>query len=214
MNYLIYQIRKCLNADCYLRYPVLLGKEDTEKCPRCRSNTEILYDGRIEPENNQSSFKLEGTGLEVILDNIRSTWNVGSMFRTADGVGMRHLYLCGITPTPDNSRVAKTSLGAETTIPWTYHADGVLLARSLKEKGAKLWALEGGINASAIEDISIQDTEHNIVLVVGNEISGVDPGILELCEKIWCIPMRGVKRSLNAAVAFGIAAYFLTTKPR
>lgn len=183
-------------------------------CPRCRSNTEILYEGRIEPENNQSSIKLDGTGLEVILDNIRSTWNVGSMFRTADGVGIRHFYLCGITPTPDNSRVAKTSLGAETSIPWTYHADGVLLARSLKEKGAKLWALEGGNNASAIEGISIQDTKHNIVLVVGNEISGVDPEILDLCEKIWCIPMRGVKRSLNAAVAFGIAAYFLTTKPR
>ena len=209
MRKIFYQIRKCQREDCSLRYPVLIGDARSEDCPRCRGRTEIVLERGIEEEQKPAGVVGNEFQLEALLDNIRSAWNVGSMFRTADGMGMRGLYLCGITPTPENPRVAKTALGAEAAVPWTYHPDGVQLAETLKEKGASLWALEEGPKASALGFRRNPNVEKQVVLVVGNEIFGVDPGILELCERIFYIPMRGIKRSLNAAVAFGIAAHIL-----
>ena len=119
------------------------------------------------------------------------------------------MHLCGITPTPDNPKLAKTALGAERCVPWTQHKDGVAAAISLRDQGLRLWALEGGPRAESLFEISVDSQDPPIVLVVGSEISGVDPGILELCEKVLCLPMQGVKNTLNVAVAFGIAAYFL-----
>jgi tRNA G18 (ribose-2'-O)-methylase SpoU len=147
--------------------------------------------------------------MEVLLDNIRSVLNVGSMFRTADGAGIQHVHLCGITPTPDNRKLAKTALGAEDHVPWTHHNDGTAAAALLKDLGFQLWALEGGPGAEFLFDVVTEPLEGPLVLVVGNEVSGIDPGILAHCHRILQIPMMGVKNSLNVAVAFGIAAYAL-----
>ncbi len=148
--------------------------------------------------------------LEALLDNIRSAWNVGSMFRTADGLGIHRLHLCGMTPTPENPKVVKTSLGAERNVEWRQYNDGLQAARSLMEQGLHLWALEDCPQAESLVNVRLPPPEEQVVLVVGNEISGVDPEILSLCERVILIPMQGVKRSFNAAVAFGIAVYYLS----
>ena len=148
----------------------------------------------------------------ALLDNIRSALNVGSAFRIADGAGLTHLYLCGITPTPEeNESIAKTSLGAELIISWSQHRNALDLADSLKEQGTLMIALESTPNALSIYDFQLHTSfTQQIVLMIGSETAGVDPALLELCDHVLTIPMRGKKESLNAAVAFGIAAYFLT----
>jgi tRNA G18 (ribose-2'-O)-methylase SpoU len=167
--------------------------------------------------------------LEALLDNVRSAWNVGAIFRTADAFGVRRLHLCGITPTPENASVAKTALGADKTVGWTASKNGLTTARELKAAGHLLWALEQDERAVSIYDLAIDDLRFStppipdivpiedsqftnflipnvpITLIVGNEITGVDPALLDLCDKILYIPMRGEKRSLNVEVAFGVA---------
>lgn len=158
--------------------------------------------GTIQVESRQ-------TEVEALLDNIRSTYNVGSMFRTADGAGLRRLYLCGVTPTPGNPKIVKTALGAEGVISWSYNRNGLDMALALKEKGMRLWALES--TSRAVSLFSDGDIVQGppILLVVGNELSGVDPEILDACDRIVAIPMQGHKQSLNVAIAFGIAVYYL-----
>jgi len=158
---------------------------------------------------NQPRVQLEG-----LLDNVRSAWNVGAMFRTADGIGVSKLYLCGITPTPESKEVRKTALGAQESIVWEYSRNAVNRTKQLIEDGARLWALEQDTRSIAIgetlEMAAGSATNKRIVLVVGNEVTGVDPALLDLCEYIVHIPMRGQKRSLNVEVAFGIAAHHLS----
>jgi tRNA G18 (ribose-2'-O)-methylase SpoU len=148
-----------------------------------------------------------------MLDNIRSAWNVGSMLRSADGAGVRHVHLCGVSSPPDNPKVAKTALGAENSLPWTFHPDGAAAALEMQAQGFRLWALEGGPRAESLFDVSADLPGAPLVLVVGNELSGVDPGILDQCERVVCLPMQGIKGSLNVAVAFGIAVYYIRFGP-
>jgi len=148
--------------------------------------------------------------LAVLLDNIRSAWNVGSILRSADGFGFDHAYLCGITPTPDGparEAVTKTSLGAEDTVSWSYYKDAVKLVRVLKKEDWKVIALENVADSKAIQDASI--STQRTVLILGNELTGVDPELLDLCDAMYHIPMRGEKKSFNVAIAFSIAAYAL-----
>jgi tRNA G18 (ribose-2'-O)-methylase SpoU len=158
---------------------------------------------------NESCQTSPSSSLEAMLDNIRSAWNVGSMFRTADGLGIRRLHLCGLTPTPENAKVIKTSLGGERNVAWRYYRDGVAAATALVAQGYRLWALERHPGAQPLAGASRHLPGPPIVLVVGNEVCGVDPGILEQCERVVYIPMSGVKHSFNVAVAFGIAAHVL-----
>jgi 23S rRNA (guanosine2251-2'-O)-methyltransferase len=175
----------------------------------CSSPTETVTPPYEEHQVSSTGRRICGNQVEALLDNIRSIYNVGSIFRTSDGAGISHLHLCGMTPTPLNPRLVKTALGAQEAVPWSYERNGLIAARSLKEAGKRLWALEGGRISVPLSE-AVQDIAGTaIVLVVGNEISGVDPGIMELCDRIIHIPMRGSKTSLNAAVAFGIVAYAL-----
>ena len=147
--------------------------------------------------------------LSALLDNIRSAWNVGAIFRTADGLGINKLYLCGITPTPDSEAVCKTSLGAEETVAWEYSRNALETVKKLKEDGYKFIALEQDNRSVPLTDYQFPNSDHTI-LIVGNEVTGIDPKLLDLCDQIIHIPMFGRKRSLNAEVAFGIAAFQLT----
>ena len=148
--------------------------------------------------------------VSVLLDNIRSAWNVGSIFRTAEGFGFAHAYLCGITPTPENDSVQKTSLGAEDSVPWSYHKDAVRLIKGLKVQGWTIYGLEDSERATNISRISqIIPARSENILIAGNEVTGIEPGLLDLCDDIFHIPMSGEKKSFNVAVAFGIAAYAL-----
>jgi len=143
----------------------------------------------------------------VLLDNIRSAWNVGSILRSADGFGFAHVYLCGISPTPDHEAVTKTSLGAEDSVTWSYHKDAVKLIKGLKKEGWRVWVLEEEERAKPIQMASGLSTAEPVVLVLGSEVTGVDPGLMDLCDEIFSIPMRGEKKSFNVAMAFSIAAY-------
>ena len=147
------------------------------------------------------------TNLAVLLDNIRSAWNVGSILRSADGFAFGHAYLCGITPTPDHEAVTKTSLGAEESVAWSYHKDAVKLVTGLKKEGWRAWALEEDVRANSLQLLSGQPQDQPVVLILGSEVTGVDPGLLELCDEIFFIPMRGEKKSFNVAMAFAVAAY-------
>ena len=149
--------------------------------------------------------------LVVILDSIRSAYNVGAVFRTADGLGVKKLYLCGITPTPNTKEgVVKTALGAENSIPWEYQPSGLIAASLLKKQGYNLIALERTATSILINDYCPDSSDkRTIALILGNEKAGVDPGIIALCEEVIALPMMGKKASLNVAVAFGAAAYWL-----
>ena len=202
-----YQIRQCVREACRLRYPLVTGHPYGERCPRCGASTRLVESRSIEREPLQSNQRKDGLHLEALLDNIRSAWNVGSIFRTSDGLGICKLYLCGLTPTPENPKVLKTSLGAEASVKWCQANDGVQEAQALRAQGYHLWALEYAPDSESLLDILPSQRDLPYCLVVGNEIAGVDPGILDLCERVVYIPMLGSKRSFNVAVAFGIAAY-------
>ena len=203
------QVRLCKNKVCGLRFPMLEDQASDLRCPRCGSPTLL---GTDPYEEHKPHLMVSRPGLprmEVLLDNIRSIYNVGSIFRTSDGAGISHLHLCGITPTPDNPKLRKTALGADETIGWTHYRNGCAAAQALKAQGMRLWAIEGGDRSRPIHKTCLDYDDKTVVLVVGNEVCGVDPGILDQCEKVLAIPMQGIKTSLNAAVAFGIAVYLL-----
>jgi 23S rRNA (guanosine2251-2'-O)-methyltransferase len=204
-----YQIRQCEEIECHFRFPIVEESTLGHRCPKCGGKARLINAPYTAHEVEIGKFVSEGAEIEALLDNIRSVFNVGNMLRTADGAGIRHMHLCGITPTPNSPKLAKTALGAERSVHWTQHRDGLAAAVSLRKQGLRLWALEGGSRAESLFDARVDPQGSPIVLVVGSEISGVDPGILEHCEKVLCLPMQGVKNTLNVAVAFGIAAYFL-----
>lgn len=204
-----FEIRICLS--CGLRYPLAAGQEFGTRCPACLGETRIALRRTLDPEPArflQCSDSPAGRRIAVLLDNVRSAWNAGSILRSADGFGFRQAYLCGITPTPDQEVVTKTSLGAEDSVAWSYHKDAVKLVKGLKKMGHGIYALEEHERATDITLVSgIPDDS---ILIVGNEITGVDPDLLELCSQILFIPMRGEKRSFNVAIAFSIAAFALS----
>ena len=200
----MYEVRVC--SSCGLRYPLLNGHSFGTRCPICMGETRLILSHELITEPSHTLPASKGT-VSVLLDNIRSAWNVGSIFRSADGFGFAHAYLCGITPTPENDAVRKTSLGAEDSVPWSYHKDAVKLVKGLKKEGWRILVLEEDRNALRLEDFSV--SAHRSVLILGNEVTGVDPELLELCDEILYIPMQGDKKSFNVATAFGIAAYTL-----
>jgi 23S rRNA (guanosine2251-2'-O)-methyltransferase len=140
-----------------------------------------------------------------LLDNIRSLYNVGSMFRTADAAGVRHLYLCGYTPAPPKKEIAKTALGAVDTVPWSHHRDPLDAIRDLKSRGVRLCVLEQTTSAASVYELAPRDFP--LCIVVGNELTGVSPEIIAEADMAIEIPMLGMKHSLNAAVAFGVAMF-------
>lgn len=143
----------------------------------------------------------------IILDNIRSAHNVGSIFRTCDALGIKELHLCGITPGLDDRKVPKTALGAEKNLTIVEKTDCYEDLSDLRSKGVQIIGLE--ISDKAI-DISGFRPDRDSALVIGNEICGLSKEILDMCDVVVNIPMKGIKESLNVSVAFGIAAYELT----
>jgi tRNA G18 (ribose-2'-O)-methylase SpoU len=142
----------------------------------------------------------------VILNNIRSLYNVGSIFRTADGVGVEKIWLCGLTGYPPQSQISKTALGAEDRIPWDYRQDVLPLVHQLKAQGYQLILLEQMDKSTPYWDFQPQPPT---CLIVGNEIEGVSEELIGLCDGAVDIDMAGLKNSLNVAVAFGIVVYHI-----
>jgi 23S rRNA (guanosine2251-2'-O)-methyltransferase len=209
MAALMHQIVQCVRPGCRFRYPVSVEQPIQNHCPKCSGPTRVVQSPYISQKVEVTAGVDIGPPVEALLDNIRSTFNVGSMMRTADGAGVRQIRLCGITPTPDHPKVSKTALGAEYAVSWAQHWDAVSAAESCRQRGMRLWALEGGADSEPLFDILSDIPGEPILLIVGNEVSGVDPGLLALCQRRIAIPMLGIKESLNVAIAFGIAIYTL-----
>ncbi len=149
--------------------------------------------------------------LHVVLEDIRSLHNVGSIFRTSDAFGFRYLHLCGITGTPDRKDVKKTSLSSEGYIEWKYHMSGIHAVSDLKALGVKIISLECSDTSIDISDLQLEPLgSAPLCLVLGNEVSGVSEEILAASDLICHIPMRGIKESLNVSVAFGVAAFSIS----
>lgn len=143
----------------------------------------------------------------ILLPNIRSAHNVGAMFRTADGAGVDKIYLTGYTPCPPHPRLDKVSLGAERWMDWEYVKQPGRLLKKLKDEGYKVVALE-----QTAKSVNIYEWQpiFPIVLVVGNEKTGVTKNLLKYCDSEIELPMRGKKNSLNVSVAAGISMYYIS----
>jgi tRNA G18 (ribose-2'-O)-methylase SpoU len=205
MDYIFLQ---CRNEACRFRFPAERTASERLACPRCQSALVVAAGAAIDKPAPQSRPP-SGRSIVALLDNIRSIHNVGSMFRSADGAGVSCLHLAGITATPDHPKLKKAALGAQETVGWVYHLNAVDAAETLRVEGYRLVALER-LSPSGRESLfSTEWTDERLALVLGNERAGVDPGILALCDAVFALPMIGRKSSLNAAVAFGIAVYYL-----
>jgi tRNA G18 (ribose-2'-O)-methylase SpoU len=147
----------------------------------------------------------------VILDNIRSTFNVGSIFRTADGLGVDKIVLCGTTPAPvdrfgrDRKDIAKVSLGAEKSVLWKHEADVLKTVKKLKKDGYQIIVVEQSEKSMDYKKVKLNKAK--IAFVMGAEVEGVNPQILKLADIIAEIPMLGQKESLNVSVSFGVALF-------
>jgi len=154
--------------------------------------------------------EVEKLPVVVILDSIRSAYNVGSIFRTSDGAMIRKLYLCGYTATPENKDVLKTALGSQESVKWEKIEKAENLIFELKNKGYKIVALEQ--TDESLPYYKIPATDFPLALIVGNEINGVSENLLKLCDFSIEIPQFGIKQSLNVAVAYGITIFSLREK--
>ncbi len=145
--------------------------------------------------------------LAVLVDNVRSLYNVGSIFRTSDGAMIEKLILAGFTPHPPRKEIDKTALGSTKSVPWEFTKQPAEHLRSLKERGYKPCCLE--LTDASIHYFDVQKRDFPLCLVLGNEITGVSKELIELCDMSIEIPMYGMKQSLNVAVAYGIAVFEL-----
>ncbi len=148
----------------------------------------------------------------VLLPNIRSAHNVGSIFRTADALGIQKIYIAGYTPTPvdrfnrPQKEIQKTALGAEKTIPWEYVEDTTTALRRIKKEGFTIVAIEQDIQAIDYKKIKINKLD-KVAFVVGNEVDGMSKSERKLCDYFVEIPMKGNKESLNVNISFAVALY-------
>jgi 23S rRNA (guanosine2251-2'-O)-methyltransferase len=149
--------------------------------------------------------------VSILLDNVRSMYNVGSFFRTADAAGCENLYLCGITGRPPKRAITKTALGAEETVPWEHPADPSALVQQLRQQNYEIAAVETSMHAVDLFD---WQPRFPVCILFGHEVDGLRPELLALCDTHVRIPMLGRKHSLNVATAGGVVLYELLRKYR
>lgn len=142
----------------------------------------------------------------LVVNNVRSLYNVGSLFRTADGAGLEKIWLCGITGIPPAGMISKTALGAEERVPWEYRENAARLLEELRAQGYQIVHLEQTSRSVPFQGFKPQPP---VCLVTGNEITGIAEDLLKPEDSAIEIEMAGLKNSLNVTVAFGIAAYHI-----
>ena len=140
----------------------------------------------------------------LLLENIRSVHNVGSIFRTADGFGVKKIFLTGYTAYPPRKDLHKTALGSEKVVPWGYYEEPVIAVEHIKNMGVQLVLLEQTIYSQSLYDVEL---DFPLCFVVGNEVAGVSESLTSLCKTHIEIPMSGIKQSLNVAVSVGVIGY-------
>ena len=165
-----------------------------------RTNDDIKAD---RPTLDEVKF-IPKAPISFLLENIRSAYNVGSIFRTADGMGAEKIFLSGYTCAPPRKDLAKTALGAELAVDWEHNENQIELAKKIKNNNINLVLLEHTQKSKSIYGF---EWKFPACIVLGNEISGVSEELIDLCDTHLEIPMRGIKQSLNVAVAAGIIGY-------
>ena len=155
-----------------------------------------------------TSFKsIKKTPLIVVLDNIRSLNNIGSIFRTCDAFLVSKIYLCGITAQPPNRKINKTALGSTESVEWEYFKSTKKIIEKLKSKGVKIWSIEQVEKAKKLHEIEEIDKGTDHAVVFGNEIKGVSQEIIDISNNTIEIDQYGTKHSLNVTVAAGIVVW-------
>lgn len=147
---------------------------------------------------------LPRTPVRVVLDNLRSAFNVGSIFRTSDAAAVEHLHLCGLSAHPPNPKVLKTALGAQDYVPWSHHRDSLELVQELAREGYSVVALENSPEATTYTEFCWPD---RVALIVGHEVEGIRPELLACAKQHVQIPVLGFKRTLNVANSYSIVIY-------
>lgn len=163
---------------------------------------------RISVEDFKASEKIP---LVVVLDNIRSLNNIGSVFRTADAFRVAKIMLCGITATPPHRDIHKTALGAENSVDWEYYENTFDCINSLKANGYKVYAVEQADESMMLQNFEIKEND-KIAIIVGNEVDGVDDEAIHASDGCIEIPQYGTKHSLNVSIATGIVIWDVFTK--
>lgn len=151
------------------------------------------------------------TPLAVVLDNVRSLHNVGSVFRTADAFLLEKIYLCGITSTPPHAEIHKTALGAEFSVEWEYAEDTLAVVKRLQSSGYTVFAVEQVKGSTLLQDVQLP-IEGRYAVVLGNEVKGVQQSVVDACDGCIEIPQYGTKHSLNVSVTAGIVLYELANR--
>jgi tRNA G18 (ribose-2'-O)-methylase SpoU len=206
---------RCARSECseVISVPVELAWRRVS-CPRCGAEgSAIPADVRRRLAERGPGGPLPGLGpqaLVAVLEDLRSVHNVGSILRSADAFAVDLVVMAGITPTPEHPRLARTALGAEHTVPWAWRSSALGAVRELARHGLAIIAMEDGAGAEPLAGTRV---ELPAALVIGNEVAGISSPVLEAADRRLAIPMRGVKTSLNAAVAFGIAAFAARSAP-
>lgn len=208
---------RCPNPACRAGIelpPVRLGKN--EPCPRCGQVITVVpialgesaarERAAVERARRGGGLARRTMPVAVVLENIRSLWNVGSIFRTADAAGAGELWLCGITGRPPREEISKTALGAEEVVPWREAASALEAVRRLRENGRFVVALE---RAPGSVPLAGADIRFPCALLLGSEVAGLSAEAIAAADIVCHLPMHGVKSSLNVAVAAGVALYEL-----
>ena len=158
------------------------------------------------------SFKAaEKSPLIIILDNVRSLNNVGSIFRTADAFRVKHIYLCGITATPPHKDIQKTALGSTDSVDWSYAENTQSIIKKLQSEKVKVIAIEQAENSTKLQSF-VPQKKTTYALVFGHEVKGVSQDVVSRCDGIIEIPQYGTKHSLNVAVSSGVVLWDLFSK--
>lgn len=163
--------------------------------------------GRVTAEEYR---KLPDSGIEIILDNIRSAHNVGSVFRSADSFKADKLWLCGICATPPSAEIHKSALGAEFSVEWGYEKDTLSLVKRLKEEGYTVLSVEQTVNSVMLDKFK-PETGRKYALVFGNEVDGVQQEVVDASDGVLEIPQYGTKHSLNISVSAGIVLWHIAS---
>lgn len=164
------------------------------------STLEPHYEGTPLEQREQ----LPRNPIHVVLDNLRSAYNVGSIFRTADAGAVEHIHLCGMCAHPPHKKLEKTALGAFEYVPWSYHERTKDVLDQLGMRGIHRVAIEVTDDAASLMEYAWPKP---VAIVFGNEVTGINEGVLKRCDAVVQIPMQGYKNSMNVATAFGVVLY-------
>ncbi|WDO13339.1 RNA methyltransferase [Flavobacterium sp. WW92] len=170
-----------------------------------------LANSELERKSIEDFKQAEKTPLIIVLDDIRSLHNIGSVFRTADAFLIEKIYLCGITATPPNKEIHKTALGATETVSWEYAKDVLEVIDSLQKENIAVMAIEQVENSISLQEF-IPENDQKYALVFGNEVKGVSQEAIKKCQGTIEIPQLGTKHSLNISVSAGIVVWDLFQK--